>query len=546
MFQILLVCLIGNFPLIGNLPAAAADAGWSAWAADEPDGKMRLGINFAGPADWNTELPFCDVFKLSRPWLSQRHGAGWGQGPELELDPRGFIKRLQPGCFAETPLCTIEGGHYPSGRYTVWYRGRGKIEFSGAATTRSTTPSPSPSTSTSTSTSTTPPTSRGMGKIEIDVDAKRGGFFMRLMETDPDDLIRDLHVILPGYEDRWKESIWRDEFLEAWKGMSVFRAMDWQHTNNSEIESVDDFPELTDATYTPHGLPIELICDFANRTGIDPWFCVPHRANDAAVRHMAKTIHTKLDPERKVLVEYSNEVWNAQFKQAKFAQAKGQALGLAEKPWEAGWKFTSKRSLEIFEIFDDVFAQAGKDFENRRVIRVLPAQAANAFVAQQIVAAFDAAQHADVLAIAPYVSMNVRPEQAESVITLGVDGILEKARRESLPKAIDWIRKNHQVAQAKGLRLYAYEAGQHLVGVGDAVHNEALTKLLQAANRSPQMGILYDDYFAAWEAAGGELMCLFSSTGRYSKWGSWGLREYADQDESDAPKFRSTMRWLRK
>ena len=33
--------------------------------------KPRLGMNLAGPADGNTELPFVDVFRMSRPWISQ-------------------------------------------------------------------------------------------------------------------------------------------------------------------------------------------------------------------------------------------------------------------------------------------------------------------------------------------------------------------------------------------------------------------------------------------------------------------------------------------
>ena len=85
--------------------------------------KPRLGMNLNGPADWNTELPFVDVFRLSRPWISQRKGQPWGKGPELALDEHGWVKRLEPDCWAETPLCTIEGGHYPAGEYTVLYEG---------------------------------------------------------------------------------------------------------------------------------------------------------------------------------------------------------------------------------------------------------------------------------------------------------------------------------------------------------------------------------------------------------------------------------------
>ena len=42
-------------------------------------------------------------------------GRRLGQRPALALDEHGWVKRLDPDCWAETPLCTIEGGHYPSG-----------------------------------------------------------------------------------------------------------------------------------------------------------------------------------------------------------------------------------------------------------------------------------------------------------------------------------------------------------------------------------------------------------------------------------------------
>ena len=56
--------------------------------------QSRLGINLAGLSDWNTELPFVDVFHLARAWISQRQGEKWGGGPPLELDERGWVKRL--------------------------------------------------------------------------------------------------------------------------------------------------------------------------------------------------------------------------------------------------------------------------------------------------------------------------------------------------------------------------------------------------------------------------------------------------------------------
>ena len=95
--------------------------------AASPPAQPRLGLNLNGPADWNSELPFVDVFRLSRLWISQKQGAAWGQGPPLALDERGWVTRLEPDCWAETPLCTLEPGHYPSGRYAVLYDGEGRL-----------------------------------------------------------------------------------------------------------------------------------------------------------------------------------------------------------------------------------------------------------------------------------------------------------------------------------------------------------------------------------------------------------------------------------
>jgi hypothetical protein len=136
----------------------------------------------------------------------------------LSRHARGWVKRLDPDGFAESPLCTVGGGHFPSGLYTVLYKGRGTIEF-------------------------------------------RGG------------------------------------------------------------------------------------------VKVDPWFCMPHLADDDFVRQFAVLVKERLDPSLKVYVEYSNEVWNGQFKQAHHAMEQGKKLGLSEKDAQAGWAYTAVRSMEIFAIW---------------------------------------------------------------------------------------------------------------------------------------------------------------------------------------------------
>ena len=87
------------------------------WAQSLPDTSptsSRLGINLAGPEDWATELPFVDVFRTARPWISQAKRR-LGPGTRINVDEFGWVEELQPGCYAEAMLCTISGGPLPIG-----------------------------------------------------------------------------------------------------------------------------------------------------------------------------------------------------------------------------------------------------------------------------------------------------------------------------------------------------------------------------------------------------------------------------------------------
>jgi hypothetical protein len=100
------------------------------------------------------------------------------------------------------------------------------------------------------------------------------------------------------------------------------------------------------------------------------------------------------------------------------------------------------------------------------------------------------------------------------------------------------------MARKRGLALMAYEGGQHLAGHGGAENNEKLTALFQAANRHPKMKDLYLADLKNWQEVGGGLFCVFSSMGRYTKWGSWGVLEHAGQDPTKAPKMQALREYL--
>jgi hypothetical protein len=404
---------------------------------------------------------------------------------------------------------------------------------------------------------------KGQGKLDVGGDASKieevpgrmivqvkgtGSIFLRLNETDPADYVRDIRVVMPGFQQTYEKQVFHPLFLERWRGVTVLRFMDWMNTNNSKQQKWVDRPKTESATWTRDGgIPLEVMINLSNRLGADPWFCMPHLADDEYVRNFAKLVKEKLHPARRVYVEYSNEVWNGQFEQSRWAGQKGLDLKIGEKPWDAGWHYTARRSVEIFKIWDGVFG--GREASAKRLVRVLASQAGNAYVAEQILKFEDAHKSADALAIAPYFGMNV-PQQGEelnaaTVATWNVEKVLDHLEQKALPESLKWIADHKKVAEQHGVKLISYEAGQHAVGIQGGENNETLTKLFHDANRSARMGELYTKYLKGWEENGGGLVCMFASVGGWSKWGSWGLMENYDDKAADYPKFSATMKWAK-
>jgi hypothetical protein len=519
----LVVVAVWCASLAGALAQEASD---SPAKAVKP--RPRLGMNLNGPADYNTELPFVDVFRFSRLWISQKKGDRWGNGPALALDEHGWVRKLDADCWAETLLCTIQGGHYPSGEYTVLYEGSGKLDVWGAATV----------------------VSREPGRMTIRVDATKGGIFLRLLETDPANYVRNLRVIMPGFEANCREEPFHPTFLRRWHGVACLRFMDWMHTNGSKVARWSERPKPEDATFSGQGVALEVMIDLCNRLDADPWFCMPHLADDEYVRNFARMVKEKLNPNRKVYVEYSNEVLNGIFEQHRYAERRAKELGLgpAARPWEGACMFYARRSVEIFKIWQEVFG--GTD----RLVRVLAWQAGSGpyWTDGMLLSQPGISMNVDALAIAPYLTFCV-PEQssdpkrpnAATVSKWTVEEALDHMETKALPESVAWIRTQKKVAEKYGLKLVAYEGGQHMVGVLGGENNEAMTRLFQAANRHPRMGEIYRKYFDAWTAEGGDLFCYFSSTGSWSKWGSWGILEWFDEGPANSPKFMATLSWAK-
>ncbi len=518
--------LVTRLALVGTLAAVSAIPCFAAAPAviavpTSPGTKLpaSLGINLAGLTDWNSELPLVDLMKSSRQWISQQKGQPWGKGPQLAVDEKGWVTKLDPDCYIEVPMCTGLGPHIPSGQFVLLYDGKGTIVVNNCTIDSS-----------------------APGRIAFTPDKSKGEFWLRITAIDPTDYPKNIRVLLPGTEKTYKTDPFNPTFLARWKGVSTLRFMDWQDTNNTQVVHWADRTQPDDFSFAGghKGVPVETMVDLANRLGADPWFCMPDQADDDYIRNFAALVKQKLDPKRKVYIEYSNEVWNSMFHQNKYAVQQGQVLnfGAKERPWEGGGNYYAHRSVQIFNIWSDVFGS------HDRLVRLLAWQAGSTWWTDNIVLPFeDAYKSTDALAIAPYLTYLPSPGGKtldSDVIAKGTaDQVLDYVETVSLPDSVKWITGQKAVADKYHIQLIAYEGGQHLVGVGNAPNNDDLNKLLIAANSSPRMGAIYDKYFDAWRASGGGTFSYFSSVGKWSKWGSWGVIQNWDDDTAQSPKYQA-------
>lgn len=481
-----------------------------------------IGTNLARIDDWSTDFPFTDVFKTSRPWISGSASV-WGDSRPLDLDAHGWVRSLQPGQVARTLMfwdLSRVPGRYPAGRYIVDYEGDGAIEYGGAARRIDSRP----------------------GRDLLDVEpARGGGIALVITSTDPKNYIRNLRVYREGSDPA--KHLFNPEFLDRLRNYKSIRFMDWMATNGnwspaggSQQQHWSDRPKPDDARWSnTHGVPLEVMAALANALHADAWFPMPHLADDDYVRNFAQTARRLLDPGLKAYVEYSNEVWNRRYAQAHYAQQQGLALRLSSNPQEAQIRFYAKRSAEIFSIWEKVFP---KD----RLVRVLASQAANLNVSEIALSYGNTAAHIDALAIAPY--FGFRPKEIDRARGMSLDDLMRELETSLLPRAKEFMTQQGKIARKHGVSLIAYEAGQHLVGVGKMQGDAALNALFDAANRDPHMGTLYTRYLNDWASTGGGLLMHFTHVSHYRKTGRFGSLEYMAQPRSEAPKYDALQRFI--
>ena len=504
-----------------------------------PDG---MAIGLAGIDDWSTQQPFLDVMKAARPWIGHLPGQ-WGGVEYLDLLARGLLDadgwpKEKPGDLSAIGTVILTdlpaGATSSAGQYRLRFDGKGIVEPKGRATN----------------------IRYGRNEVTFSFTPGPGLVDLRIQRSDPADPVRNITVVQQDHAAAFDAgAVFNPDWIARLDGFAVVRFMDWMATNSSLQSAWADRPRPGDFSFAIKGVPVEVMLELANTLNADPWFNMPHLADDAYVTGFAEMVRDGLAPGRRAFVEFSNEVWNWQFEQAAWADAMAQERWGARDAWV---QFYAVRAAEVAALWSDVLprdrlvnvlgTQTGwlglEDVilnaplymaENPANLR--PAEAFDAYAVTGYFGGFlGTSERADM--VQDWLAQSRARDPGRpfaQAITLAaqelLDGSVNGQAEDTLADLLSRVLPYHaRIARENGLALVMYEGGTHAVGIGPMVDNEALSEFLIALNYSDEMGALYSRLVDGWRDLGGELFNAFVDVQAPTKWGSWGALRHLDDE----------------
>ena len=232
----------------------------------------------------------------------------WDTNEPLNLTKDGYPGMLMPNQKAGRMMVRDLQRHGLSGVYTVLHDGDGVVDASMSDVKRVWRPEP--------------------GRVDVDVQLSvdfNNGMWLTVQRSNPQDPVRNIRVLLPGFfgEQQFLNNPFHPAFVHSLKRYRILRFMEWAKTNEDLEGSWDARAKRSDLSYVLRGVPLEEMVLLANMIGADAWFCIPHRADANYITKFAELVHSSLRPDRKIYVEFSNEV-----KRVKMLQTFSAACGI--------------------------------------------------------------------------------------------------------------------------------------------------------------------------------------------------------------------------
>lgn len=568
-------------------------------SAASPGPGPEVGSNLGFLSNNSGEWPFVDVYKTASRWYISGD-CGWDCGT-LHVDANGWISDLEDNEYASTIIFTGVADKMPHGsgdsdKYVILYDGVGVLDYDGVSHVLSQSP--------------------GRDEVRIDPTSTQP-FIITIVRTaetfDPAadaalgvtaaDYVRNIRVLAPGgvctggsqddpyatcmessdcqatcslFADNYATQIFHPDFLNNVRHYDLLRFMDWMDTIQSDVTNYASYPTETYARW--NRAPASIMAELANRLEVDAWVNIPHLADQNFLDGFADDMANHLDPDLKLYVELSNELWNSAFPAYEQVAAlecgnhidlPGCAIdadttssvlceGHGDAPIAdcdtARMRYTSRRSIDAWLAFEAALDNDLPGSSDSRLVRVMGSWSGHPTLHEALLSYADAYAFADVLATAGYFGWvlgadpDVQSWQANdtddmntlfSRLALEVTDTLDDMYYDRL------YLSQHTNPVYRSIEHVLYEGGQGIEAHGyNTVNSTRLAHantIFDAANRDPRIGHLYQTLLDGWQLQGGTLFNHYQNCHVWDIYGRYGALEHQRQDHSTSYKY-STLK----
>jgi hypothetical protein len=511
--------------------------GISIFTCCQLNAQREIGVNMATISPYASQLVYVDAMKQSSGWLvTELSQSTWGIDTiPIQVDSLGnptqtipFSHYGQP-YIVQTNFLAAQPTNwsYPTGNYTLIFEGTGTIEMTENGWQQF----------------------QNGGTYTVPVSSSNPwGIVITITASDSLDPIRNVRFIMPGFENTYQTQPFHPDFLALLNDFNPIRFMKPCRVEENPIVQWSDrtlpnyysYFSTADTGGVMLQMPYEDVIRICNLLGKDAWVCVPHMADDNYVTEMAQLFHDSLTTN--AYIEYGNETWNGEYTQVfNYVNNMGLSLNLSTDPWEAGQRYYTQRSIEVWQLFDNVYGSGSTDIT--RVICSLPWN----YIGNIIQNAFQdpvinpTGYSPDAYGIGPYFGVQL----VEDMTTLGVnctwtvDQFLDHIE-DSIPIWMNqMVPQMKTISDAMGIPLVTYEGGHHITSGDFTIPLDPCSRaLVEGANRHPRMTDIYCDYYDHWyDTLGGETFVTFVLAERPNQFGFFGLVESIFQNPSTSPKW---------
>ncbi|CAF3463422.1 unnamed protein product [Rotaria sp. Silwood1] len=485
---------------------------------------VAIGANLDGLYDWSRSLPYVNLVRQSRVWGS----------PSRPWDSNATFDPITGWPTSDFGMVLSTNAVDMGGTYLLTAQGNAQVTVSGGASAgRIANKTYNPSTNILSAWVIIP---QGASQIMLSFTNTSGPG------------LQNVSVLQPGYDLASKSNI-TNLMLAHLSRFSIIRFMDWTSTNNNPDVNWNDttplyWPQYTTPKHNPWDT-IPLIVNQLN-SNVDIWINIPCGATDDYVLNVAQLMLNQLKPTINIYVEYSNEVWNYIFTQAKAnLQAandsvlnRGDPLKLAyDNSTNSGyWAFrrTASQIKRISDLFKTVFGEQNVG-PWKRIRPILAGQSVNPIVITQgldylnkVYGPPSTFLHG--IAIAPYFDLS----QYKTWSNLTTDQVIEglnSSIQTYLPEQ-GWSQQapigvHAAYAAWYGLAVHGYEGGPDTASGCGSCSLSAKTN----ATRDSRMTDLCVSFLNGWYRYGFQPLNWFVAGAiQTTSSGSWGLLEDMRQE----------------